>query len=629
MPGIFVERRNADLLQVTVPYYQPYSNRIREIDGARWGGENDPYWILPIESAEDLDIEFEGELIYTTPKGELIEGIKPPRTPAVYKEVPRITVKDLKVKPHSFQTFGMNFCAYLAKKIGFAMLGDLMGTGKTFQGIGTAKLLKQQGKVNKVLVVVLAPTRLQWQKEIRKFTDEESYVFSDFKAKYRQKDGKRYVAETIDDQKMKAIEEFNASDTMFMIMSYQGMQQNAHIIEKANFDMVIFDEAHYMKARTSKTNKAAKQIVRKRTPKSKKGKYTGIPHTLFISGTPIMNYPDEIFGLIGIVSDKYFGSFREFKKRYLTLNQYKDVVGYRNLDELTEKTKGFLIRRTDKEIGLNLPPMIEQDIDVEAHPKQLKLDASLISRQSMIMDTVRTLRAQGKKMEAQQTQEQIKLIKMQRIAAACHPNLFGMSKSVGVRKKYQEYMVKNEYDVPKFERCMEMVKEIVGNGHKVVVFVESRRMTAMLHKEIKKFTRAVRYIGGLSDQVRERRKEKFNTDPSCKVMIANGAGSTGLNLQAGRYLINYDLPHNPAIWEQRKYRIRRLDSKHKTVFIYNLIAKGTVDEQMREKLKEKQASFNGTIENDESQTKMHQQMIQGKERKRKRKKTVIRDDDEW
>uniref|UniRef100_UPI003B9878AE helicase-related protein n=1 Tax=Klebsiella pneumoniae TaxID=573 RepID=UPI003B9878AE len=87
-----------------------------------------------------------------------------------------------------------------------------------------------------------------------------------------------------------------------------------------------------------------------------------------------------------------------------------------------------------------------------------------------------------------------------------------------------------------------------ANGHKVIIFVESKRMTVMLHREISKFTRAVRYIGGLKDSVRERRKEKFNTDPSCRVMIANGAGSTGLNLQARRYLINYDLPQKPARW---------------------------------------------------------------------------------
>jgi SNF2 family DNA or RNA helicase len=197
-----------------------------------------------------------------------------------------------------------------------------------------------------------------------------------------------------------------------------------------------------------------------------------------------------------------------------------------------------------------------------------------------------------------------------------------MSANEKIRDRYKSYVVKNEMDIPKFERCIEMVEEIVDNGHKVVIFVESRRMTVLLHKAISKFTRAVRYIGGLNVKVRDRRKQKFNNDPSCRVMIANGAGSTGLNLQAGRYLINYDLPHNPALWNQRKYRIRRLDSKHDQIFILNLINKGLVDEEMRERLDKKQASFDATLENNEATTKFHQKKV-----KKKRKK--VSDDDEW
>lgn len=93
------------------------------------------------------------------------------------------------------------------------------------------------------------------------------------------------------------------------------------------------------------------------------------------------------------------------------------------------------------------------------------------------------------------------------------------------------------------------------------------------------------------------------------------------------------MPHNPAIWNQRKYRIRRLDSKHDRVFIYNLVNKGLVDEEMYERLQNKQASFDATMENNDATVKFHQDIVKKKRKKKKvrkvKKQTVVNDDDEW
>lgn len=625
MPGIFVDLLDDDLISVKTPYFEDYTRRMRKVDGARWDDKEEA-WVLPIESAEDLDDMFEGELIYKVPRHELIEDIDPPGIPPIFKKIKEIEIKDLKFKPKDFQLFGANFLSYVLNTLGIGLLGDLMGTGKTFMSLMTAMQMKQAGKVNKVLVVVLAPTRLQWTQEIEKFTHESCVLFSDFKAKYRQKDGKRYVSESIDDQKKTLVDYYKHSDDMFMVMSYQTLQQNADLLEKAGFDMVIFDEAHNIKNKDSKTNKAAKKLIAKRTKRHKKGFNKGIPYTLLVTGTPVMNYPDDLFGLVGMANEKIFGKWRDFRKEYLTLNEYKDVIGYKNLNEFVEKIQSFYIRRTDKEIGLSLPKIVEENVWIDPHPQQVKLDKDLKEYQKELIKAKMDLIHSGKKLEAKAMSDRMKGVLNFRIQAGCHPNLFQMSANEKIRKRYKQFVVKDELDIPKFNKCIEMVKEIVDNGHKVVVFVESRRMTTLLHREIRKFTKAVRYIGGLNDKVRDRRKQKFNNDPSCRVMIANGAGSTGLNLQAGRYLINYDLPHSPAIWNQRKYRIRRLDSKHARVFIYNLMNKGLVDEEMYERLGNKQASFDATLENSDATTQFHQGVVK---KKRKKKRTKVSDNDTW
>jgi SNF2 family DNA or RNA helicase len=630
MPGIFVDLLDDDLVEVKMPYHDSYLQRIRKVDGARWN-ESQEAWVLPIESAEDLDIMFEGELIYKYPRHELIEDIDPPPVPPIFKKVKEKAIKGLKLKPRDFQLFGANFLSLSLDRIGVGLLGDLMGTGKTFMSIMTAMQKKQEKRVEKVLVVVLAPTRTQWMEEIEKFTNEKGVLFADFKAKYRQQNGKKYVAETIDDQKKSVVDYYKHSEDMFMVMSYQTLQQNADLIEQCGFDMVIFDEAHNIKNKDSKTNKAAKKLIKPRTKRHKKGYNKGIKYTLLVTGTPVMNYPDDLFGLVGMANEDIFGKWRDFRKEYLTLNEYKDVIGYRHLDTFVEKIQEFYIRRTDKEIGLSLPKIVEEDKWIDPHPKQVKLDKELKTYQKELIQEKMDLLRSGKKAEAQEMEDRLKGILGFRIQAACHPNLFQMSANEKIRNRYKDYVVKDELDIPKFKQCLEMVEEIVENGHKVVVFVESRRMTVLLHKHISKFTRAVRYIGGLNDKKRDRRKKKFNNDPSCRVMIANGAGSTGLNLQAGKYLINYDLPHNPAIWNQRKYRIRRLDSTHDRVFIYNLVNRGVVDEEMRTRLDQKQASFDATLENSDATTKFHQSKIKKKKKPKvkTRKRTKVSDNDAW
>lgn len=627
MPGIFVERRGDDLLQIKAPYYLPYQKRIRAIDGARWGGDDDKFWTIPIESAQDLDDEFFGELIYVTPRHEILE-IDPPRPPKIFKRIKPTPIADIKTKPYPFQLFGANFLVHSMKEQRIAILGDLMGTGKTAMSIMSAMQLKQEGMVNKVIVVVLAPLRAQWAQEIAKFTNEKSVIFAEFRQKVSMAGGKRTILETIDQQKAKFIKDFVKSDTMFMVMSYQAVQQNEKLLERANFDMAIFDEAHFMNNKLSKTNKQATMLIQKRTKRNRLGFNRGIEFVVYSTGTPVTNYPEQIFGIVRTGNADIFGNWRDFRDEYCELDDYKEIIGYRKLDKLRRKTQNIMIRRTDKEIDLSLPPMIENDIYVDPHPLQKKADADLLKYQKDMIDARTNLLRQGKKGEARALNDKMKSILSQRRIASNHPNLYQMSPNEKARERNEKYFFKNVYDVPKFERCMELIEEIVDGGHKVVIFTESRRMTKLMHKEIMKFTKGVRYIGGLSDKERERRKKLFNEDPRCRVMIANKAGSTGLNLQSGRYLINYDLPDTPAEWEQRKYRIRRLDSKHDRIYIINLINKGMVDEQILVKLKDKQAAFDFVVENDKAQTEMHQKITGKNKSKSKTTKRKRVDQDE-
>ena len=101
----------------------------------------------------------------------------------------------------------------------------------------------------------------------------------------------------------------------------------------------------------------------------------------------------------------------------------------------------------------------------------------------------------------------------------------------------------------------------------------------------------------------EKRKElidRFTDDPEVRVFLSTDAGATGLNLQAASYVINMDLPWNPAVLEQRIGRIYRMGQK-RNIQVVNLVAVSSIEEQMLTKLKFKTDLFDGVLNGGEDE----------------------------
>jgi hypothetical protein len=75
--------------------------------------------------------------------------------------------------------------------------------------------------------------------------------------------------------------------------------------------------------------------------------------------------------------------------------------------------------------------------------------------------------------------------------------------------------------------------------------------------------------------------------PDCHVIVSTEAGSEGVNLQVANVLVNYDLPWNPMIVEQRIGRVQRLASEHASVGVFNVMLRGTFEEYIVGRLMEK------------------------------------------
>lgn len=224
---------------------------------------------------------------------------------------------------------------------------------------------------------------------------------------------------------------------------------------------------------------------------------------------------------------------------------------------------------------------------------------------------------------------------------------------------------------PKLERLNEMVSDItIENEQKVVIFSKFERMTQIIQRELHKKlnlnangkpkkdqVRIVMYTGGtdkgcmwkeklnkegasseeldcnvcpFNARCKSRTKSAwyFQNDPNTKVLIATDAANYGVNLQAGRYLVNYDLPDSYSVYAQRNGRIRRLGSAHETVYIYNLVTAEGIDEKKYYKILKQKEIIDQVVEKNSLEenavvratASMNKELLTEVMKKRKKKK---------
>jgi SNF2 family DNA or RNA helicase len=581
---IFVEAtEDKEYLQLNFKPVKYHLNRVKEIMGAKFNPDK-KIWTVPMECFDEVEEVFKGEIIWVTPRHE-ITGEPPPPPPKFWSKIPRNALSTLKLPLFNFQVFGAQFLAYCAEHYGKAVLGDMMGIGKTPQGIGGAELMRERGLIDKTLVVVLSPLKWQWDRDgIQKFTDRSSIVIHG-----------------TPQQRLKQYQDAVNKD--YVIINYELLLKDFDVLSDLDkrgilrFDLVIFDEAHKLKNRLGKMNQAASKL--------------NIKYKFLLTGTPVMNKPEEMFGLMQVADKDVFGKFTQFAKKFLNYQyngKFNDLVGYKNLDELREIFAQFFLRRTDREVEMELPDMVEVNEYVEMTPFQRKLDKELQEASAAASNRVNAMRKKGiDGEELKKAQGAAQGYFNLRIGLFDAPELFTLSHSESVYQKYGTLVenTKGAMQSPKLERLLEIVEELVENGEKVIIFTQFKTMVKIIRREIKKRieTKLVCYYGGTDAAARDEKIRKFRDNKDFKVFISTEAGSTGLNLQFARYLINYDLPWNPAIWEQRKGRIRRLGSQFTKVKVINLMVKDSIDELMYQTLEKKQNVVNALIENDSRQSK--------------------------
>ena len=298
------------------------------------------------------------------------------------------------------------------------------------------------------------------------------------------------------------------------------------------FRYSIIDEAQYIKNSNTQNAKAIKEI-------KAETRYA-------LTGTPIENSLSELWSIFDYIMPGYLFTYRKFKENFETpIVRDNDVSRMEKLKMLIEP---FILRRTKKEVLKELPDKTITVLNNVMEEEQAKIYKTYLAMARHEIEEEIKQKGFGN--------SQIKILSLltRLRQICCHPSLF----------------VNNYKDKSgKLEQCMDIVKEAVAGGHKLLIFSGYTSMFAFMEEELEKL--GIKYFkltGQTKVEERLSLVEEFNKNSEIKVfLISLKAGGTGLNLTGADMVIHYDPWWNMSVENQATDRAYRI-GQEKDVNVY-------------------------------------------------------------
>ena len=434
------------------------------------------------------------------------------------------------------------------------LLGDEMGLGKTKQSIDIAIAKKlQKGYKHCLIICGVNGLKWNWKNEVATHSDEGSYILGQ-----RVKAGKLKVAGN--KAKVEDLQNLDKIDSYFLITNVEALRSEevnnllVDYCKNGTIGMIICDEVHKMKNPTSQQGKAFLKLQ--------------ADTMIAMTGTPLMNTPLDLYIIL-----KWLGyekhAFYSFKKHHCIMGGFGgyEILGYKNLDELEEQLNSIMLRRRKDDV-LDLPEKTYIDEYVELSAKQKQIYDEVTADIKMNIDQIK-------------------------IAPNPLASLIRMRQATG----YTGILSSKVKESAKLDRMEELVEEAVQNGKKVVIFSNWTQMTNPIYDRLSKNYKGLVITGETKDDLRQDYVNQFQTDKSIQFMVGtSGAMGTGITLTAGTVVIFLDHPWNRALYDQCVDRCHRVGQKN-NITIYNIMAKGTIDERIWDLVNKKGAMADALVDN--------------------------------
>jgi SWI/SNF-related matrix-associated actin-dependent regulator 1 of chromatin subfamily A len=389
------------------------------------------------------------------------------------------------------------------------ILADDMGLGKTTSAI----IASLESDVKKVLIVCPASLKINWERELKLYTDKKILIV----------EGRKW-----------------GSTFEYYIINYD-IIKNYHTTEKSEdsedyklimnekFDLAIVDEAHYISNNTAQRTKLLNDILHV------------IPKVWLLTGTPMTSRPINYYNLLKLVNSPITLNWKSYVYRYckgfqFTVNGRKiwNTSGASNLDELRDATKNLVLRRMKTDV-LDLPEKI-------ITPIFLELKSTFYDQE---LEEFMRIRKSEKKNE-------------------------NISVTINRLMSIRQVIAQE-----KVNYTCELIDKFLDQNKKVIVFTNFTSSLEMLHEKYKK--NSVVLDGRMSKIKRQDSIDRFQDDKKIKIFISNIiAGGIGINLTAAEGVIMNDLSFVPSHHSQGEDRAYRYGQKN-NVLVYYPIFDNTIE----------------------------------------------------
>ena len=444
-----------------------------------------------------------------------------------------------KTQPYKYQQEGIEYGLTHDKWL----LLDAPGLGKSLQMILLAQELKERHDIKHCLVVCGINTlKFNWKNEIELHSNLSCRILGQRK----RKNGDIVIGSVKD-----RLEDLkNPIDEFFVITNVETLRDDNIIKEIKNgvnsFDMIVADELHKMKSPTSQQGKNFLKLDAK--------------YKIGLTGTLLLNSPmDAYVPLKWIGADN--STYTNFKYYYCNFSgPFNNIlVGYKNIDVLKDQLENVSLRRT-KDI-LELPPKNIIHEYVEMDNKQLKFYNDITEGIVEEVDKVEL-----------NTTTLLSMVTRLRQATA-DPSILSSNENIKSAK---------------IERAIDLAKQILDNGDKVVIFSTFKKPLDIITQELSEY-KPLLCTGDINDDIISQNIYDFQNKEDNRVMCATiSKMGTGITLTKATYAIFMDSSWTAAVNHQAEDRIYRIGSKS-PVFIYYLWTKDTIDERVKEIVEDKEA----------------------------------------
>ncbi|MGY1602036.1 DEAD/DEAH box helicase [Geodermatophilus sp. SYSU D00815] len=439
-----------------------------------------------------------------------------------------------------YQREGFGWLSFLWDHRLGGVLADDMGLGKTLQTLALLVRAHEAGELDGAPALVVAPTSVvhTWVREAARFAP-----------------GLRVVAVTETERKRGTALRREVAGAHLVVTSYALFRIDEEAWAGLPWSALVLDEAQFVKNSRARTYRSARLLP--------------APVKLALTGTPLENSVMDLWSLMSIVAPGLFPDPQRFSDTYrIPVERDGDAD---RLAQLRRRIRPLVLRRTKEMVAADLPAKTEQVLEVELSPRHEKLYQTHLQRErTKVLGLVEDMRKN--RMTIFRSLTLLRQLSLD--PALVDPEYAGVRSS-------------------KAEAFLEHLREVVAEGHRVLVFSSFTRFLRTIRDRLTAEGIGWVYLDGHTRD-RDARIEEWRTGTAPAFLISLKAGGFGLTLTEADYVFVLDPWWNPASEAQAVDRAHRI-GQDKPVVVYRLVAVGTIEEKVMELKARKQALFSRVV----------------------------------